>query len=142
MKNNIFLHTLFIFIFATILVAENSFPNIGQGQVYNLSFLFLILLISYKFVIKFEEVFLYGFLLDSISSNFPFGFFSVIFLLYTLVIKTVNFGSFNEILFIIIYLGHFIITSVFLNSFSLFALFLNLIFYLVFRFVLIIILKR
>lgn len=142
MKNNLFLHLLFIFLYATFLVAENSFPNIGQGQLLNISFLCLLLLINYRFVTQYGEIFMYGFLLDSLASSFYFGFFTALFLMYLLIIKSVNAGSFKEFLFLAIFLLHYSLTSIFLNSFSISALLLNLIFYLVFRFLLIIILRR
>lgn len=142
MKNNIFLHLLYIFIYSTILIAENTFPSIGQGQLVNISMMFLVFLIRYKFVQTYEEVFIYGFLTDSLVSNFSFGFFTCIYLIYLFFLKNLNVDSFREVLFIIVYIVHFLFTSIFMHSFSWLAIVINLFLYLILRFLVLIILKK
>lgn len=142
MKNNYFLHILFVFIYSTILIAENTFPGIGQGQFINISLIFMLLLINYKYVNNYEEIFIYGFLTDSLYSNLPFGFFTFLFLIYALLSKNLNIGTFRELLFAGIYIIHFLLTSMMLHSFSLTALIINIVLYLVLRFIVIVILKK
>lgn len=142
MKNkNIFFKLLLVFIFATIVVAENALPYIGSDTAYSISFFLFLMYLKFGNIQDSTESFIYGFLKDSISSIFPFGFFSLLYLIYFYLIKYTKGKNINEIVILLIFVFNYLFCCLVLNSFDIYSLVKTLIFYIAARIVTLLIFK-
>ena len=141
-SKNIFTKLLILLVFATLMVAENVIPGIGISGSVCISVIFFLLLIRFHYINSTTEAFLYGFIADSLISTLPFGVNSLLFLCIYGFINLFKNKEVIDLILIFVYATYYIVVSLILTSFNLKTLGLNLIYYVAFRIIVLILFKK
>lgn len=134
MKSKSVLFKFIIFLlYLNFLVIEISLPYFGIEKGINISFLIFIFATKYSAISSIINAFIYGFIYDSAFSYVPFGLFSLLSLVYFVVINYFKNKSAIELVTFFIYLFNYCLTSLFFVGFSFLGLLYSLLSYFVVR---------